>query len=225
MRPSASQKRAELLRRQAVLGGLRPRSTGGSVVVIGPAAPTRRGSAGPRVSVGAHRAEEAGAVDAAAAAPRRRAPGWGIRPKTLRAGVDDAGDVVQRAVRIGLVGGAAGAVDVAQDDLAVVLELPASVSRIGDVAALAVLDRQASAPPPGRSRGERRVGLLDAQRDRRADETRGCGCGSARRAAGRPRRGPGSRCRCRSPARPRAAKRDDALHDRRESAPSRPARR
>ena len=56
-------------------------------------------------------------------------------------GVDDAGDVAQRAVGIGFLGGAAGGVDVAQDDLVVVLEL-LQRPRVGDVAALAVLDRQ-----------------------------------------------------------------------------------
>jgi hypothetical protein len=55
--------------------------------------------------------------------------------------VDDAGDVAQRAVRVRCLGGAAGGIDVAEDDLSVVLELLQGLG-VGDVAAFPVLDRQ-----------------------------------------------------------------------------------
>ena len=110
--------------------------------------------------------------------------------------VGDAGDVAVRAVRVD--------VDVAGDDPALGLELVEG-ALVGDVAALAVLQRDDDLLAGARSRGPgggRRSRPAAAGRGRRSAGGR---CGSARRAAGATRTGPGSRCRCRGPAGPSCA--------------------
>ena len=71
--------------------------------------------------------------------------------------------------------------------------------------------------PASISVAERAAELLGDQLDLAADEAKALVRQQRARAAGRPRRGPGSRCRSRAPGRRRAAKRRDRLHRRREA--------
>ena len=121
--------------------------------------------------------------------------GCGISPKTLPLGVDDAGHVRDRAVRVVRLG-------VAEDDLPVLLELGEQL-RVGEPAALAVLHGDRQRLPLRAAGRERRVRPLDRRAARRGTRTRATRSGAARRAAAGPRRGPGSRCRSRARARPR----------------------
>src|SRR6187397_3161362 len=75
--------------------------------------------------------------------------------------VDDARDVVDRAVRVVRV--------VAEDDLPRLLELGQKLG-IGEEAALPVLDRDRQSLPDLAMREERRVSALDAELDVAADE-------------------------------------------------------
>ena len=78
--------------------------------------------------------------------------------------VADAGDVVERSVRVGGVADRAGSVAVAEHDPSGRLQLVDHVGR-GEVVAFAVGDRQLQHLAARRARGERRVGLLDADAD------------------------------------------------------------
>src|SRR5438270_669739 len=74
--------------------------------------------------------------------------------------VDDARDVVQRAVRVGARDDASLGVAVAKRDLAALLE-PRKRRGIGEVAALAVRDRDTDDVALGAPAGERKVGAFD----------------------------------------------------------------
>ena len=91
--------------------------------------------------------------------------GCGIRPTTLRAFVADAGDVVQRAVRVGRVGDLAARVAVAEDRRGRDASSSRDDLRLGVVVPFAVRDRHPQHAGPGRTPRERRVGLLDADDD------------------------------------------------------------
>ena len=117
--------------------------------------------------------------------------GWGMMPTTLPASLRMAAMSRMRAVGV--------AADVPGDDPVLGLQLVQRAG-VGDVAALAVLDRDHDLL----ARRER-VGPGRCRSTGSAAAGPGCGnagarCGSARPAAGGPRTGSGSRCRCRAPA-------------------------
>ena len=87
--------------------------------------------------------------------------GCGIMPTTLRALVADAGDGVQRPVRVRLLVDLPSVRRVAEDDLPVRFEPFEHVGR-REVVAFAVADRNAQHLADVRTARERRVGLLDA---------------------------------------------------------------
>ena len=167
-------------------------------------------------------ATRSGVIAAGAFMPRPAAPRTArarrCRPAAVRSGlpggascrarcalVEDAGDVVERAVGV-----ARSPVDVAEGDAVLALEARQGVV-VAAVVAVAVGDRRADDLALGVAAGEERVGRSrrgDAPRGRRSAGWR---CASARRAGGPPRRGSGSRCRCRGRARrPRRARRSPA---------------
>ena len=121
--------------------------------------------------------------------------------------VDDARDVVQRPVGVGVLGDAPVLGAVAEDDLVLRAEPPQRL-RVGVVLPLAVRDGHLEdLPGPHRAR-ERGVRVLDAEMGRLAAVLEAL---VARQRAGQelaPRRGSGSRCR--SPARGRRGRRTRA---------------
>ena len=87
----------------------------------------------------------------------------------VAAAVADAGDVARGAIRVRLARHAALGVAIAEDDLAVALEVVEHVV-VGEVVPLAVRDRGAQHLAGCQLRGERRRGLIRAQADVAADE-------------------------------------------------------
>ena len=109
--------------------------------------------------------------------------------------VDDAGDVARRSVD---------GAGVAERDAAFAFQ-PVERLGIGGVIAVVMGDRDARSSRPRRSGAVKADWLFSTVSSRRGRRSRGRHCASARRAAAPPRSAPGSRCRRRAPARPRAA--------------------
>ncbi len=121
--------------------------------------------------------------------------------------VEDAGDVVLRSVRIGGLVDAAGGVAIAEGDLARAFDrLECRV--VGFEVALAVGDREFHHLSLGIAAGERRRRRSRPSGAASCTGSDGWRCASGRPAAGPPRTGSGSRCRCRAPG--RRARRDAA---------------
>ena len=127
----------------------------------------------------------------------RRAParstrsGCGMRPSTLPASLRMPAMFARRAVDF---------IEIAQCDPAFAFQ-PVERRFVGLVIPVVVGDRQDDLLAGIILRGEQALAVLDAQRHRRGRRSSAAHCASVRRAAARPRSAPGSRCRCRSPAR------------------------
>ena len=146
--------------------------------------------------------------------------GWGIRPATLPAAFDHAGDRPQRAV--GVAPGRRAAAPRHRRRRSGTgrrrsASSASSVGVVGEVAALAVGDRHAQRPAGVAGAWVNGVSSALARDAHLAGpRTAASALRSRAPARDRPRRGPGSRCRSRGPGRRRCGERRHRAHDRAE---------